>query len=118
MVKALCQRSLHDAALAEDAAQEVFLLLVRKLPSLAPQTILGGWLYLAACRVAQTHVRTNARRQERENQPEDIETFMNPAHDVLWRDLEPLLDHAMLTLSPRQRELVLSHYFQNHSQRA
>ena len=31
MVKAACQRILGDAALAEDAAQEVFLLLMRKL---------------------------------------------------------------------------------------
>lgn len=46
MVKAACQRILGDAALAEDAAQEVFLLFVRKLPSLPPQTILGG---LALC---------------------------------------------------------------------
>jgi DNA-directed RNA polymerase specialized sigma24 family protein len=43
MVKAACHRILRDAALAEDAAQEVFLLLVRKLPSLPPETILGGF---------------------------------------------------------------------------
>ncbi len=43
---------------------------------------------------------------------------MNPAQDPLWCELEPLLDDAMLTLSQRQRELVLCHYFQNNSQRA
>jgi len=43
---------------------------------------------------------------------------MNPVQDTLWRDLEPLLDDAMLTLSERQRELVLARYFQNNSQRA
>jgi len=118
MVKAACQRILRDAALAEDAAQEVFLLLVRKLPALPAQTILGGWLYFTACHLARTHHRTHARRWQRENQPEVIETFMNPAQDTLWSELEPLLDDAMLTLSERQRELVLSHYFQNNSQRA
>jgi hypothetical protein len=45
MVKAVCQRILRDPALAEDAAQGVFLLLVRKLPSLPPETNLG----LALC---------------------------------------------------------------------
>jgi len=118
MVKAACQRILRDPALAEDAAQEVFLLLVRKLPSLPPQTILGGWLYFTACHLARTHQRTHTRRWQRENQPEVIETLMNPAQDTLWRELEPLLDDAMLTLSERQRELVLSHYFQKNSQRA
>src|SRR6266511_3460251 len=108
MVKAACHRILGDAALAEDVAQEVFLLLVRKLPSLPPQTILGGWLYVTACQLARTHQRTHTRRRQREKQLEAMENLMNPAQDTLWRELEPLLDDAMLTLSQRQRELVLS----------
>lgn len=118
MVKATCQRILGDEALAEDAAQEVFLLLVRKLPSLPPQTILGGWLYVTACRVARTHQRAQIRRQHRENRPEAMENLINLGQDPLWRELEPLLDDGMMLLSDRQRELVLSHYFQHHSQRA
>ena len=118
MVKAACHRILGDAALAEDAAQEVFLLLVRKLPSLPPQTILGGWLYVTACNFARTHQRTDARRRQRENRPETVEQLMNAPQDSHWRELEPLLDTAMLTLSQRQRELVLFRYFQNNSQRA
>src|SRR5262245_37849637 len=118
MVKAACQRILRDAALAEDAAQEVFLLLVRRLPSLPPETVLGGWLYVTACHLAKTHQRTQTRRWQRENQPEAVEYLMKPDENALWRELEPLLDDAMLTLSQRQRELVLSRYFQNHSQRA
>ena len=82
MVKAACHRILGDAALAEDAAQEVFLLLVRKLPSLPPRTILSGWLYVTACHLARTHRRTHARRWQRENQPEVIENLMNPAQDT------------------------------------
>jgi len=116
MVKAVCHRILADAALAEDAAQEVFLLLVRKLPSLPPQTILGGWLYVTACHLARTHLRKHLRRSHRETQA--MEYLMKPAQDTLWRELEPLLDDAMLTLPQRQRELVLSHYFQNRTQRA
>jgi len=118
MVKAACQRVLGDAALAEDAAQEVFLLLVRKLSSLPPGAILGGWLYVTAGHVARTHQRSHARRLRRENQPEVLESLMNPSQDSLWHELEPLLDDAMLTLPERQRQLVLSRYFQNNSQRA
>jgi hypothetical protein len=43
---------------------------------------------------------------------------MKPAQDNPWLELEPLLDDAMLTLSERQRELVLFRYFQNNTQRA
>src|SRR5437867_1009169 len=78
MVKAACQRILDDAALAEDAAQEVFLLLVRKLPSLPPKTILGGWLYVTACHLARTHRRTYVRRKQREHRPEAMESLMKP----------------------------------------
>jgi RNA polymerase sigma factor (sigma-70 family) len=118
MVKAACQRILGDATLAEDAAQEVFLLFVRKLPSLPPQTILGGWLYVTACHLARTHQRTSARRRQRENQAETMAHIMIPNDNSMWRELEPLLDDAMLTLSQRQRELVLYRYFQNNTQRA
>jgi RNA polymerase sigma factor (sigma-70 family) len=116
MVKAVCQRILADTALAEDAAQEVFLLLVRKLPSLRRETILGGWLYVTACQVARAQLRKQLRRSHRETQA--MEYLMKPAQDTLWRELEPLLDDAMLTLPQRQRELVLSHYFQDRTQRA
>src|SRR5438045_20151 len=92
--------------------------LLLKLPSHPPRTSLGGMLNFTACHMARTHQRTHTRRWQRENQPEVMETLMNPAQDTLWRELEPLLDDAMLTLSERQRELVLSHYFQNNSQRA
>src|SRR5712671_7724325 len=115
MVKAACHRILRDVALAEDTTQEVFLLLVRKLPSLPPPTILGGWLYVTACHLARTHQRSHTRRRHRENQA--IEQLMNPTEDPVWPELEPLLDDAMLTLSSRQRELVLFRYFQNNSQR-
>ncbi len=118
MVEAACHRILGDAALAEDAAQEVFLLLVRKLPSLPPKTILSGWLYVTACHLARTHRRTRARRWQRENQLEVTENLMSPTEDNSWLELAPLLDDAMQTLSQRQRELVLFRYFQNNSQRA
>ncbi|HVY69790.1 MAG TPA: sigma-70 family RNA polymerase sigma factor [Verrucomicrobiae bacterium] len=118
MVKAACQRILNDPALAEDAAQEVFLLLVRKLPALPPRTILGGWLYVTACHVARTQQRARARRWQRESLPDASTHLMQSAPDPLWRELEPMLDDAMLELSERQRELVLCRYFQNQSQRA
>src|SRR5262245_43417417 len=90
MVKAACQRILGDLALAEDIAQETFILLIRRLPSLSPHTILGGWLYVTACNLSRTHQRTRTRRAYRENQPEALEHLMNPTEERVWRELEPL----------------------------
>ena len=70
-------------------AQEVFLLLVRKVTSLPPQTILGGWLYVTACHLARTHRRTRARRWQRENQLEVTENLMSPTEDNSWLEYEP-----------------------------
>ena len=118
MVKAACHRIIGDHSLAEDLAQETFLLLIRRLPSLSPQRILGGWLYVTACNLARTHLRAQMRRKIRETQPEALDHFMNPNEERVWLELEPLLDDAIQTLSGRQRELVLARYFQNQSQRA
>ena len=107
MVKAACQRMIGDYSLAEDLAQETFLLLIRRLPSLSPKTILGGWLYVTACNLARTHLRAQTRRKRRENQPEALDHLMNSTEERVWLELDPLLDNAMQTLSERQRELVL-----------
>src|SRR5262249_17808176 len=68
--------------------------------------------------LARTHRRTLVRRLERETRPDAMAHLMKPNENTLWRELEPLLDEAMLTLSQRQRELVLLRYFQNNSQRS
>lgn len=116
MVKAVCARILRDAALAEDAAQEVFVLFVRKATTLPAETILSGWFYQTAGHIARTHGRTRARRHVRETQPEALENLMPSEPSSVWLELEPLLDDAMLTLPERQRSLVLLCYFQKFSQ--
>ncbi|MBL9117604.1 MAG: sigma-70 family RNA polymerase sigma factor [Verrucomicrobiaceae bacterium] len=118
LVKSACLRVLRDEGLAEDAAQETFLLLMKKAPHLPPTTPLAGWLYHAACRTAQNLLRTTARRRAREHSPDAI-THMTPdTQPQLWAELEPHLDDAMLSLPERQRGLVLQCYFQNQSQRS
>lgn len=119
MVRAVCRRIFGDAALAEDTAQEVFLLLMRKSHlHCRAKTVLGAWLYLTACHLAQTHHRAQARRALREKRAEAVDYLMTQSQDALWLELSPLLDAAMLGPSQRQRDLVLFHYIQNNSQRA
>jgi RNA polymerase sigma factor (sigma-70 family) len=117
MVKAACLRVLGDPGLADDAAQETFVLFVRKVRTLPARTVIGGWLYHTATHVARTHLRTRTRRAAREAQPEALDQLMPTESTTHWRELEPLLDDAMLALPERQRSLVLLCYFQKHTQR-
>ncbi|HYF35523.1 MAG TPA: sigma-70 family RNA polymerase sigma factor, partial [Prosthecobacter sp.] len=118
LVMAACRRVLRDEGLAEDAAQETFVLLVKKAKSLPPKISLAGWLYHAACRTALNHQRAAMRRRVRENSVEAMNQMMPDTEPNLWSEIEPHLDEAMLTLPERQRDLVVQCYFQNQSQRS
>ncbi|WP_206171094.1 RNA polymerase sigma factor [Phragmitibacter flavus] len=118
LVKSACRRVLRDDGLAEDAAQETFVLLMKKAKSLPPSTSLAGWLYHAACRTALNHQRTAMRRRVRENSVEAMNQMIPDTQPNLWTEIEPHLDDAMLALPERQRDLVVQCYFQNQSQRS
>ncbi|MEN3940578.1 sigma-70 family RNA polymerase sigma factor [Prosthecobacter sp. SYSU 5D2] len=118
LVKSACYRVLRDEGLAEDAAQETFVLLMQKAAILPPETSLAGWLYHAACRIALNHQRAAMRRRVRENSAEALNQMTPDTQPNLWTEIEPHLDEAMLALPVRQRDLVVQCYFQNRSQRS
>ncbi|SKB05967.1 RNA polymerase sigma factor, sigma-70 family [Prosthecobacter debontii] len=118
LVMAACCRILRDSSLAEDAAQETFLLLTKKARHLPPQTSLPGWLYQTACRTALNLQRQARRRRVRESSPEAADSTLPQAPSEQWSELEAHLDEAMLKLTQRQRDLVIQCYFENQPQRA
>lgn len=118
LVKAACRRVLRDEGLAEDAAQETFVLLVTKARSLPQGISLAGWLYHAACRIALNHQRTAMRRRLREKSAEALHQMNTDTQTHEWKEVELHLDEAMLALPERQRDLVVQCYFQSRSQRS
>jgi RNA polymerase sigma factor (sigma-70 family) len=106
MVWGVCRRVLRDYHEAEDAFQTTFLVLVRKAASIAPKEFLANWLYGVAHQTALKARATAARRCARERQAKEMPEPA-VAEQNRWRDLEPLLDHALSRLPDKYRAVIV-----------
>src|SRR5437773_2896407 len=109
-------RQLRDPHLAQEVAQTVFCLLVRKARSLSKRSALVGWLYRATWFAAADVLRTERRRRERERKAGQMEIQATDT-DTAWEQLSPLLDEAMNQLGEKDRLAVLLRFFQRKPMR-
>ncbi|MGA2854321.1 MAG: TIGR03435 family protein [Verrucomicrobiota bacterium] len=114
LVYSTALRQVGNPSHAEEIAQAVFIILTRKAKSLGPGTILSGWLYQTARLTAANFLRSEIRRQQRE-QEAYMESLLNDPAPNVWRQIAPLLDDAMGCLSESDRNVVVLRFFQNKS---
>ena len=104
-----------DASLAVEITQVVFIILARKAASLGPKTMLSGWLYRTALYVAADALRSQRRRQQREQEaymqfiPDEAST------EKVWQELSPLLDEGIAGLGRADRDALVLRYFDGRS---
>ena len=103
----------NDAAAAE-ITQAVFLILARKAGSLRRGTPLAGWLYQTARLTAANLAKADFRRQQRE-QEAYMQSQLNEADAAVWRQIGPLLDHAMGKLGATDRAVLVLRFFENQT---
>lgn len=105
-----------DRHRAEDVAQLVFADLARKAASLAGRATLVAWLHTSTRYAAIQAVRSECRRQAREQQAFAMQTpprTDEPETD--WATITPWIDDALRLLGERDRTAVLLRFFQGCS---
>jgi RNA polymerase sigma factor (sigma-70 family) len=116
LVQAAALRQVNRSALAEEAVQAVFILLARKARKLSRQTALAGWLFQTTRFVALRTLRSEFRRQWREQEAVNMQELSRP--DETWRRIAPELDEGLERLGRAERNAVLLRFFEdkNHQQ--
>mgnify|MGYP000904108750 CR=1 FL=1 len=110
MVLATARRIVPDARLAEEVAQNVFVLLTRKAAELDPSQSVAGWIYQATRHCAFNQRRSEHRRQQREltaalMQPDES----GPPRERFLDELE----HALTALPAEDRDALVIRFLED-----
>jgi|SRR5665213_34040 len=116
LVYSVALRSVGNPHAAEEIAQAVFIILANKAEKLSRRVVLSGWLYQTTRLTAANFLRTEIRRQKRE-QEAYMQSTLNEPEAEAWRQIAPLLDDALAKLGERDRNAIVLRFFENKSLR-
>jgi len=115
LVYSVALRHTGNAHHAEEISQAVFIILARRAKSLSKGVVLSGWLYHTARLTAANFQRAEFRRIRREQEAHMQSVTKDEVADDVWRELLPLLDRAMASLSAADRNCVVLRFFEDKS---
>ncbi|PYM11316.1 MAG: hypothetical protein DME18_14310 [Verrucomicrobia bacterium] len=116
LVYATAFRQVGDAGLAEEITQNVFIALARKAPRLAGLETLAGWLHRTAILEAKARIRSELRRDRREEMAAEIAALERDGTSPL-DPLVPLLDEGLLNLRAGDRLALVLRFLEERSLR-
>ncbi len=116
LVYSTALRSAGHPHAAEEITQAVFIILARKAGQLPRNVVLSGWLYQTTRLTAANFLRTEIRRQKRE-QEAYMQSLLNEPGPEVWPQIAPLLDAAMERLGEKDRHAIVLRFFENRNLR-
>jgi len=115
LVYSAALRLVGGAQAAEDVTQMVFVALARQASQLTRHPALSGWLHCTTRNVAAKTVRSDVRRQVREEEAAVMNELLANDAAAIWEHIAPHLDAALGELSAAERDAVLLRYFEKKS---
>jgi RNA polymerase sigma factor (sigma-70 family) len=114
-VRAAAARQVRSAAMADDVAQAVFIVLARKAPSLVKTSSLTAWLFQVTRYAASNAIRSERRRQLHERKAAEMQTATLQDQSPQWEQLSGDLDELVAKLRPHDRQALLLRFYQQMS---
>jgi RNA polymerase sigma factor (sigma-70 family) len=111
LVYSVALQQVHDAHLAEEITQAVFIILAQKAKSLSSKTILSGWLCRTARYASANALKIQQRRQHREQEAYMQSTLNEPESDEAWTQIAPLLSTALAQLGEKDHDAIVLRFF-------
>ena len=106
-----------DSHLAQDVTQTVFIDLARKAGSLPDDVALPGWLHRHTCYTATKAVRTERRRQSREQTAMEMRALDDNTRQE-WEQVAPYLDESLNQLNPADRDALVLRFLKQQDLRS
>lgn len=113
LVLSVARRITANDEAARDISQTVFLRLIKKAPNIPSTLPLTAWFHRETHSASVDHVRSEVRRQQREQTAASLNT-MKITPDP-WHQLAPEIDGAINELPENDRSLVLLRFYDNQT---
>lgn len=110
LVHSVALRQVGNPHHAEEITQAVFIILARKARQLRHERALSSWLFQTTRLTANNFLRSELRRQRREQEAYMQSTLNEPAGGA-WPQIAPLLDGAVEALGEKDRRAIVLRFY-------
>src|SRR5437867_9111593 len=110
-VYSTARRLVHDAHLAEDVTQAVFVVLAKKAGSVKQTGSISPWLFRVVQYVSRGALKMQRRRRFHEGKAAEMKSYEDTA-ELDWGELSEVLDSAVTKLKEIDRRAVWLRFYE------
>ena len=120
IVSSICRRMLQNTDMAQDAAQQIWLEIIKSLRGFRGEAKISTWIYRIAYNVGVDYGRQKGKKRQvllEKNEKEILQQTRDNRNPAEWMGTREAIDSAMQSLTEPQRMAVLMHHEQGFSMR-